>query len=76
MKKLSLRGTPVVDRNVISLSEADLIKKISDLEQKVDSLTRERDKQLHTIETIFKNASEMPNVGRQGLQQLVKPRDD
>jgi len=76
LKKLSLRGTPAADRNVISLSEADLTKKVTELEQEVAFLTRERDKQLHTIETIFKNASEMPNVGRQGLQQLVKPRDD
>lgn len=60
--------------DLVGKEQATLIHKIEQLEAQVKQLTKERDLQLETLERIFLNASEMPNVGRQGLRRLLEPR--
>ncbi|HHC7380100.1 hypothetical protein P3545_21185 [Vibrio parahaemolyticus] len=74
LKKKELRGTITMRSDLVGKEQATLIHKIEQLEAQVKQLTKERDLQLETLERIFLNASEMPNVGRQGLRRLLDPR--
>ncbi|HHX8441238.1 TPA: hypothetical protein ACVO0G_002617 [Vibrio diabolicus] len=74
LKKKELRGTITMRSDLVGKEQATLIHKIEQLEAQVKKLTKERDLQLETLERIFLNASEMPNVGRQGLRRLLEPR--
>ncbi|MCR9549573.1 hypothetical protein [Vibrio antiquarius] len=74
LKKKDLRGIITIRSDLVGKEQATLIHKIEQLEAQVKQLTKERDLQLETLERIFLNASEMPNVGRQGLRRLLEPR--
>ncbi|HHF2887246.1 hypothetical protein [Vibrio diabolicus] len=74
LKKKELRGAITMRSDLVGKEQATLIHKIEQLEAQVKQLTKERDLQLETLERIFLNASEMPNVGRQGLRRLLEPR--
>ncbi|HCG5474220.1 TPA: hypothetical protein ACF5BZ_004284 [Vibrio parahaemolyticus] len=74
LKKKELRGIITMRSDLVGKEQATLIHKIEQLEAQVKQLTKERDLQLETLERIFLNASEMPNVGRQGLRRLLEPR--
>lgn len=76
LKKNELKGGVPTTRIPSSTKEVDLVKRIERLEQTVKQLTKERDIQLHTIETILKNAAEMNNVGLEGIKLLMKPRSN
>lgn len=74
LKKNELKSGVPTARLPAKAKEVDLLKKIERLEKTVAQLTKERDIQLNTIETILKNASEMNNVGLEGIKLLMKPR--
>jgi hypothetical protein len=74
-KKKELRGIVTARSDLVDKDQAALIHKVERLEVLVRQLTQERDLQLETLERIFLNASEMPNVGRQGLRKLLEPRE-
>lgn len=74
-KKKELRGIVTTRSDLVDKDQAALIHKVERLEVLVRQLTQERDLQLETLERIFLNASEMPNVGRQGLRKLLEPRE-
>lgn len=76
LKKNELKGGIPTTRIPSSTKEVDLVKRIERLEQTVKQLTKERDIQLHTIETMLKNAAEMNNVGLEGIKLLMKPRSN
>lgn len=72
-KKQELRGASPEITKVITLGDIELHKRLNDYKAKNEVLEKQVAKQLRLIETIFANASEIPNID---LNELIKARPE